>query len=65
VGELPLQADQTAKIRGLEFVTQVSPDSGTRPGLAYWSGKREGFRNEDGYAKIKVRITLFNQLDKD
>jgi hypothetical protein len=64
VGKLPLKANQTAKIRGLEFLTQVPPDSGTRPGLAYWSGKREGIRNEDGYAKIKVTITLFNQLDE-
>jgi hypothetical protein len=64
VGELPLQANQKAKIRGLEFLTQVPPDSGTRPGLAYWSGEREGVRNEDGYAKIRVRITFCNQLDE-
>jgi hypothetical protein len=43
---------------------QVPPDSGTRPGLAYWSGEREGVRNEDGYAKIRVRITFCNQLDE-
>lgn len=64
VGELPMKFDQTAKIRGLEFLTEVPPDSGTRPGLAYWSGKREGVRNEDGYAKIKVSITFCNQLDE-
>lgn len=48
VGELPMKVDKTTKIRGLEFLTEVPPDSGTRPGLAYWSGNREDVRNEDG-----------------
>jgi hypothetical protein len=50
--------------RGIEFKTEVQRDPGTRPGLAYWSGDREGVRNEDGYAKINVEITFCNQLDE-
>jgi hypothetical protein len=63
VGELPLKVDQTTKIQGLEFLTKVPPDSNARPGLAFWSGEREGVRNEDGYAKIEVQITFCNQLN--
>lgn len=50
--------------RGIQFTTDVAPDRGCRPGLAYWSGPREGVRVEDGYAKIAVKITFCNQLDE-
>jgi hypothetical protein len=33
------------------------------PKFAYWSGDRDGIRNEDGYAKIKVMIAYCNQFD--
>jgi hypothetical protein len=69
---LPLQEDRfsrgeatpTTKKLGIEFTTEVEPDRGTRPGLAYWSGDREGVRNEDDYAKIRVAITFCNQLEE-
>jgi hypothetical protein len=48
--------------RGIEFTTAVEPDS-YHPHFAYWSGEREGVINEDGYAKIKVKITFCNQVD--
>ncbi len=62
--ELPVIRNLGIKRAGIEFTTEVTPDSSTRPGLAYWSGEREGVRNEDGYAKIKVRTTFCNQLDE-
>ncbi|WP_156815631.1 hypothetical protein [Pseudanabaena sp. PCC 6802] len=62
--ELPLTKNREGKERGIEFTTAVKPDRGTRPGLAYWSGDREGVRNEGGYAKIKVRIKFCNQLSE-
>jgi hypothetical protein len=50
---------------GIEFNTEVEPDRNTKPGgVIYWSGEREGVRNEDGYAKIKVKIRYCNQLEK-
>jgi hypothetical protein len=69
---LPLQEDRfsrgeatpTTKELGIEFTTVVEADRCTRPGLASWSGDREGVRNEDGYAKIKVAITFCNQLEE-
>ncbi len=61
---LPPQKDRSTKKLGIEFTTAVEPDRGTRPGLAYWSGDREGVRNEDEYAKIKVTITFCNQLEE-
>ena len=60
---LPLINLET-KEKGIEFTTAVEPDRGTRPGLALWSGNREGVRNEDGYAKIKVQVKFCNQLSK-
>jgi hypothetical protein len=56
--------DRGKKEQGIEFKTDVPPDRGTRPGLLYWSGDREGVRNEDGYAKIKVKIVFCNQLNQ-
>jgi hypothetical protein len=61
---LPLTEDRSTKKLGIEFTTAVEPDRGTRPGLAYWSGDRDGVRNEDEYAKIKVAITFCNQLEE-
>ncbi|WP_295614614.1 hypothetical protein [Chamaesiphon sp. GL140_3_metabinner_50] len=55
--------DRTTE-RGIEFTTSVEPDRGTRPGLVYWSGEREGVRNEDDWAKIKVQIKFCNQLEE-
>jgi hypothetical protein len=49
--------------RGIEFTTPVKPDSGTRPGLVYWSGDRPGVRNEDDWAKIRVQVIFCNQVD--
>ncbi len=57
------QFDRTTE-RGIEFTTDVEPDRGTRPGLVYWSGEREGVRNEDEWAKIKVQIKFCNQLEE-
>jgi hypothetical protein len=53
-----------ANQRGIEFTTEVEPDRGTRPGLVYWSGEREGVRNEDDWAKIEVQVKFCNQLEE-
>jgi hypothetical protein len=50
-------------MQGIEFTTPVKPDSCTRPGLVYWSGERSGVRNEDGWAKIEVKVIFCNQVD--
>jgi hypothetical protein len=55
--KLPLE-----KEIGIEFTTLVTPDSCTPPGMAFWTGPREGVRVEGEYAKIKVRITECNQI---
>jgi hypothetical protein len=55
--------DRTTE-RGIEFTTEVEPDRGSRPGLVYWSGEREGVRNEDDWAKIEVQIKFCNQLEE-
>ncbi len=57
LNELMLKEDRINERSRVEFTTEVEPDS-FHPVFAYWSGKREGVRNEDGYAKIKVRITF-------
>jgi hypothetical protein len=59
---LPLLNDLQTQMSGIEFTTIVEVDS-YHPKFAYWSGDREGVRNEDGYAKIKVTITFCNQFD--
>lgn len=61
--QLPLLSDLQTQEGGLEFTTMVEVDS-YHPKFAYWSGDREGVRNEDGYAKIKVTITFCNQFDE-
>jgi hypothetical protein len=61
---LPLTNDRKTKQRGIEFTTTVKPDQGCHPYQPTWSGEREGVRNEDGYAKIKVQIKFCNQLDE-
>lgn len=43
-----------AGLAGIEFYTNVSPDDGTPPFRASWSGPRDGVRVEDGYAKISA-----------
>jgi hypothetical protein len=53
-----------ANQRGIEFTTEVETDRGTRPGLVYWSGEREGVRNEDDWAKIEVQVKFCNQLEE-
>jgi hypothetical protein len=63
--KLPQDSNGMRTKKGIEFNTEVEPDRGTRPGLLYWSGEREGVRNEDGYAKIKVKIRFCNQLEQD
>jgi hypothetical protein len=50
---------------GIEFTTEVKPDLNGHPVYVFWSGDREGVLNEDGYAKIKVKITFCNQLDDE
>jgi hypothetical protein len=50
VGPLPGVA------HGIEFYTNVEPDPGVPPFLAFWSGPREGVRVEGGYAKIEAVI---------
>jgi|tagenome__1003787_1003787.scaffolds.fasta_scaffold20793149_1 hypothetical protein len=42
---------------GIEFWTDVEPDRGQPPYRARWRGPREGVRVEDGWAKMRVRIT--------
>lgn len=49
-------------VRGIEFTSDVLPDLGTPPYLAYWSGPRAGVRVEGGYAKIGVTITRDTQV---
>jgi hypothetical protein len=61
---LPLRiANEFHKQRGIEFTTAVPPDP-YHPAFVFWSGEREGVRNEDGYAKISVSITFCNQLEQ-
>jgi RHS repeat-associated protein len=43
--------------KGYEFETDVSPDIGSHPMVAEWSGPRPGVRVEDGWAKIECRVT--------
>ena len=61
--KLPLLNDLQTQENGIEFTTLVEVDS-YHPHFVYWSGDREGVRNEDGYAKIKVTITFGNQFDE-
>jgi hypothetical protein len=61
--QLPLLNDAQTQESGIEFTTMVEVDS-YHPKFAYWSGDREGVRNEDGYAKIKVTIAFCNQFDE-
>jgi hypothetical protein len=60
--QLPLLNDRETKQSGIEFTTLVEVDS-YHPHFAYWSGDRDGVRNEDGYAKIDVGITYCNQVN--
>jgi hypothetical protein len=61
---LPLASNKKEKQRGIEFVTGVEPDRGCHPDIPTWSGERVGVLNEDGYAKIKVKVKFCNQLDE-
>ena len=49
VGQLPRDK------RGIEFDTDVSPDGGSPPGQATWTGPRVGVVVEAGFAKVSVR----------
>jgi len=48
-------------MRGIEFETEIAPDTGCPPGLALWSGPRVGVVVEGDYARIKVRVTKNTQ----
>jgi len=48
--------------RGIEFVTDVSPDPYSVPGSPTWSGPRDGVVVEDGFAKIHATITKNTEL---
>jgi hypothetical protein len=64
--KLPQDQDGIRTRTGIEFNTEVEPDRNTKPGgVVYWSGEREGIRNEDGKAIIKVKIRFCNQFDED
>ena len=53
VGPLPIG------MHGVEFTTDVLPDSGSPPGQAYWP--RPGVAVEDEFAKIQCTITRNTQ----
>jgi hypothetical protein len=57
LNESMLKEDRKNERSRVEFTTDVATDS-FHPVFAYWSGNRKGVVNEDGYAKIKVRITF-------
>lgn len=66
----PLTEDQSINLKRIEFTTKVEPDRGCIPFSPSWSidpndptTEREGLWNEDGYAKIKVKITDCNQIE--
>ncbi len=42
---------------GIEFYTDVAPDTGSPPGRAYWSGPRDGVAVENGKAIICCTVT--------
>jgi hypothetical protein len=54
-----LTEDRVKERSRIEFTTEVQPDS-YHPVFAYWSGDRDGVRNEDGYAKITIQISFCN-----
>jgi hypothetical protein len=65
MNELDLLRDGATKGSGIEFTTPILTDS-YHPKFAYWSRRRanpDEVREEDGYAKIKVKITFCNQFD--
>lgn len=45
--------------RGIEFTTDMEPDTDTPPHFAFWSGPRLGVRVEGEYAMLRV-LTLEN-----
>ncbi len=64
--KLPQDQNGIRTMTGIEFNTEVEPDRNTKPGgVLYWSGESEGVRNEDEWAKIKVKILFCNQFDRD
>lgn len=42
--------------RGIEFITDLEPDSGSSPRRVNWSGPREGVIVEGEFAKIKAVV---------
>ena len=48
---------------GIEFRTNIEPDTNTPPGMAYWTAGRDGVRFEDGFAKISVTIMRCRRID--
>jgi hypothetical protein len=66
----PLTEYESISLKRIEFTTKVEPDRCCIPYSPSWSidpndpsTEREGLWNEDGYAKIKVKITFCNQVD--
>jgi len=52
--------------RGLEFVTDIQPDSGTPPNVAYWRGPRPGVTVDNDVAKLgPVLVTQNSQTFLD
>ncbi len=66
MNELRLLKDRQTKESGIEFTTEIAPDS-YHPIFAYWLRQRDNpdeVREEDGYAKIEVEILFCNQFDE-
>jgi len=45
-----------AEMRGIEFSTEVPPDTSCPPGYALWSGPRAGVIVEGNRAKIRIEV---------
>lgn len=45
-------------VRGIEFTTEVPPDSGGSPRQPTWSGDRDGVVPVPGKAAVKIRIVV-------
>lgn len=50
--------------RGIEFRTDVEPDPDGPPGVATWTGPRDGVVVEGDYAKIAVTVLRNGQVDE-
>lgn len=43
---------------GVEFTTDLTPDHDSIPWLPTWSSRRSDVRLEDGFAKIRITVTV-------